>query len=50
MLVLINILLLGYAHPSGNAKNYVLMGRVGSIIAFKSTQPVDNMEEISKGT
>lgn len=41
--------LLGYAHPSGNIKNNVLLGRLGGIMAYKAPQSIENIEEISKG-
>lgn len=39
----------GYAHPSGNVKNDVLLGRLGGIMAYKCLESVENEEEISKG-
>lgn len=39
----------GYAHPSGNCNNNILLGRLGGLLAYKSLQSEENNDEISKG-
>ncbi|KAJ8952265.1 hypothetical protein NQ318_007432 [Aromia moschata] len=41
--------LAGYAHPSGNAKDNVLLGRLGGLLAYKPLEPSEDLHEISKG-
>ncbi|CAH1117609.1 unnamed protein product [Phaedon cochleariae] len=39
----------GYAHPSGNSNNNILMGRLGGLLAYRVIEPTENATEVSKG-
>lgn len=42
--------LLGYAHPSGNISDNVMLGRLGGLLAYKPLEPSEAVNSISKGT